>query len=362
MIRVGYLCEFSTLLGGERSLITFLNSARTLIEPIVVCPNSGDLVDALKRANIPCISWTRSTKKDDLAVFDHLQREGIEIIHGNSLSMAQAVHHAVERTHLPGVLHVRDIANLSERRWSIIRSIDRVIGVSRAVCDWITAAGIDESRLHLIYNAVDLNVWNQASPTLTRSELGLPPEGSLIACIGQICLRKGQDVFLRACERVAIQREDVSFLIIGERYSAKDESVVFERMLHDLSRSEVLSGRVHFLGYRHDVPMITRYVDLIVVPSRQEPLSRVLIESLASGVTCIASKVGGNGEIINDGDCGRLFTCDDDNELASCILDLLNDPGFHQRTKVNGPSFVLQTFSTSRQVSQIVDVYESILP
>lgn len=361
MIRVGFLCEFSTLLGGERSLITFLNAARTLIEPVVVCPPSGDLVDALKRSAIPCISWTQSTKKDDLAVFEHLQKEGIEIIHGNSLSMAQVVHYAMERTGLPGVLHVRDIANLSERRWSIIKSIEQVIGVSEAVCRWMVTAGIDKSRLHRIYNAVDLDIWNQASPTLTRGELGLPPKGKLIACVGQICLRKGQDLFLRACERVACQREDVSFLIIGERYSVKEESLAFERMLHECSRSQVLSGRFHFLGYRHDVPAITRHVDIVVVPSRQEPLSRVLIESVAVGIPCIASNVGGNGEIIIDGDFGRLFTSDDDEELSCCILDLLSDRGFNQRAKVNGPSFALKTFSTSRQVSQIVDIYRSLI-
>lgn len=362
MLRVAYLCEYSTLLGGERSLITFLKAARRVISPIVVCPESGDLVDALNRENIPTIAWTRSLKKDDDAVFDRLQKEGVEIVHGNSLSLAEVVEQAKAKTRLPAVLHIRDIANLSQRRWTIIKKIDRVLGVSKAVCHWLTAEGVEKSRLHLVYNAVDQDIWNQSVPSLARSDLGLPPNKRLIASIGQIGLRKGQDVFLRACERMANQIEDVDFLVIGQRYSAKEESITFERSLHELSQSRALSGRVHFLGYRHDVPALTRHVDIVVVSSRQEPLSRVLIESLASGVPCVASKVGGNEEIIVDDRFGRTFTIDDDRELADYLIDLLRDTRLAERTRMDGPAFISERFSATRQVQQILDVYKSLLP
>ena len=79
-------------------------------------------------------------------------------------------------------------------------------------------------------------------------ELGLPPESLLVGTIGQIGLRKGHDVLLRAAAAIAGRLPNVHYLIVGQRHSEKDESRQFERDLHEAS-SGPLAGRVHFLGF-----------------------------------------------------------------------------------------------------------------
>ena len=101
--------------------------------------------------------------------------------------------------------------------------------------------------------------------------------------------------------------------------------------------------------------------DLVIVPSRQEPLSRVLIESLAAGVPCLASKVGGNEEIIIDGRFGRCCSSDNAQELVQYAMAILNDSELIERTRREASSFVAERFSPERQVSQILEIYHSLL-
>ena len=361
MIRVAYLCEFSTYLGGERSLLTFLRAAKDICDPVVVCPQSGKFVDALDRASVERLAWTTRAKEDDAPLLAELKTRGVEIIHGNSLSLAEVVFRTSHALSIPGVLHVRDIASLSRRRWEIINQLSAVVGVSGAVAKWLREGGVDHDRLHQVYNSVDLSDLANRQTKKTVEELGLPANRRLIACVGQICLRKGQDLFLEACHRIAHKMADADFVVIGERYSVKEESVTFENRLRAMADSSPLAGRVHWLGYRHDVADLMRFVNLVVVPSRQEPLSRVLIESLAVGVPCVASRVGGNEEILHDGEFGLTFTSGDANELADQAMKILRDPTFSERTRLHGPAYIAERFSPAEQVDRILGIYRSIL-
>ena len=260
MIRVAYLCEFSTLLGGERSLLTFLRAAQASLEPIVVCPAVGNLVDALDREGIERLSWSGRPKDHDANLLSQLTHRGVRLVHGNSLSLADVVHRMSSALSVPSILHVRDIATLSQRRWSVMDQMNALIGVSIAVTDWLSRNGVEQKKIHQIYNGVDVRERQRNAINKTRLELGLPADCRLIACIGQICLRKGQDFFMQGCQQIAAARDDVHFLIVGERYSQKDESVAFEHRIREMSESSPLIDRVHFLGYRHDVAELMPWI------------------------------------------------------------------------------------------------------
>ena len=87
------------------------------------------------------------------------------------------------------------------------------------------------TRLHVIYNGIDGRNDSAFADGLAQSRIGLPPDAFLIATIGQICLRKGQDVFAQAAVLVAGEMPTAHFLLIGERYSAKPESVAFDESI-----------------------------------------------------------------------------------------------------------------------------------
>jgi glycosyltransferase involved in cell wall biosynthesis len=360
-IRVAYLCEFPTLLGGERSLLQFLRSCPAYdIDPIVVAPPEGLLADTLAKRNLPHVAWKPGTKQDRL--IRELASKHIELIHGNSLMVGDAALAVGAALGAPALTHVRDIMNLSPARLGRLASLAGLIAVSSAVREWLVGLGLPKDRISVIGNAVDPDrLSDEAIGPTIASELGLSDETRLIGCVGQICLRKGQDVFLSAAAEVARHAEDVAFVVIGARYSAKAESVQFEEALHEIARMPPLRGRVHFLGYRGDVPRILGRLDLLVVPSRQEPLSRVLLEGLALHVPAIATGVGGSPEILDGGRFGRLVPPDQPEELAAAMLEVLRERSAARDRASAASAWVRQRYSPETQARKIRQLYDRLL-
>ena len=154
-------------------------------------------------------------------------------------------------------------------------------------------------RTRVLYNGVDLSQFRPRPRTgwLLR-ELHVEAPAILIGAIGQIIQRKGQDVLAHSgCATLNDRLPQVHYVIIGSRYSEKDEARLYESNLHATFEKAGLRERAHFLGCREDVPEFLAEVDLLVHPARQEPLGRVLLEAGATGLPIIATDVGGTREI-----------------------------------------------------------------
>ncbi len=191
-----------------------------------------------------------------------------------------------QRLNIPAVVHVRDIYQLSASQWRILSKATSLIAVSPAVASYLIAGGIPPDQVHILPNGIH-SVASKVMP------LALPGPAPHVACIGQIALRKGQDIFAQAARALWEAGGDATFLLIGERYSNKQESIEFEQRVHRVASPIDLAGRWFHLGYRDDVRELLPHLAMVVVPSRQEPLSRVAIEALSAGVPVIATNVGG---------------------------------------------------------------------
>jgi glycosyltransferase involved in cell wall biosynthesis len=119
---------------------------------------------------------------------------------------------------------------------------------------------------------------------------------------------------------------NVNFVIVGQRYSQKQEALEYERQVHTAADSGPLRGRVHFLGVRSDVDQLLNEFTLLAHPARQEPLGRVLLEAAAAGVPVVATDVGGTREIFPaETGSACLVPPDDPAPLAAAIVLLLKD-------------------------------------
>jgi glycosyltransferase involved in cell wall biosynthesis len=361
-MRTAHLCEFSTLLGGERSLLTFLQAAAGVgVDPVVVAPAEGRLAQAVHSGGWKHLPWPSDPKSSVGAVAKPLADAGIDVIHANSLSLLDAASELRQALGRPAVLHVRDVYGLSKARRVRLASLDAVVAVSAPVARWLKSIGAPRDRLHIVSNGMEVRSVGEGGRLATRSELGLPEGRRLVATIGQISLRKGQDVFLRAAQRVAVGAPEVDFLVIGERYSVKGESQAYEEELRRLSSQPPLAGRVHWLGYREDVRDILQHVDLVVAASRQEPLSRALLESMAEGVAAVASDVGGNREILDGGRLGILVPVDDAVAAAAGISAILNDEDLRRRANIEGPAHVRRRYDPAAHAQAVAAVYRKVL-
>jgi len=323
MPRLALLSEFPTLAGGEQSMLSTLPALLADgFEITVLAPPGGPLEQAVRALGVafhPLVT-SRAARADGTGgtaaaslpnpppavphlssareqLSDQLRRLRPDLLHANSLAMARLAGPVAAQLSLASVAHLRDIVRLSAKAVGDINRNSRILAVSAATRQHHLAAGLDPSRSHVLYNGVDLGYFRPrpASGYLHR-ELDLPANARLIAMIGQICLRKGQDVFVRAASTLAKRDASLHFLVVGKRFSAKEESRQFELSARTFA-SEHLPGRMHWLGTRSDVARLMNELSLLLHPARQEPLGRVLLEGAASGLPVVATNVGGTAEI-----------------------------------------------------------------
>jgi glycosyltransferase involved in cell wall biosynthesis len=227
----------------------------------------------------------------------------------------------------PSIGHLRDIASLSARAVEDINHHRRLLAVSRATREFHVTQGIDAAKCAVVYNGVDLDLLRPRPATGYLHEVWqIPAKSRLVACIGQLGLRKGTEIALSAALEIAADVLDVHWLIVGERTSNKQESIEFEARLHSIAAQDVLAGRVHFLGSRTDIPQLLNECVLLVHSARQEPLGRVLLEAAASGVAVVATDVGGTREVFpTEVDGAILVPPDNCESLVKAVRDLLDD-------------------------------------
>jgi glycosyltransferase involved in cell wall biosynthesis len=121
-----------------------------------------------------------------------------------------------------------------------------------------------------------------------------------------------------------------------------------------------LGQHVHFLGYQTNLSPLYQAVDLLVIPSLNEPFGRVVIEAMRAGVPCVAANSGGIPEIVTDGDTGRLFPPTDVFALCQAVGDLLDDAAERQRLRENAGRMVRTRFTIEAQVEAVLQSYRQL--
>jgi glycosyltransferase involved in cell wall biosynthesis len=229
------------------------------------------------------------------------------------------------------------------------RIIDRIIAVS----EFVARRDVEQNMLPLdrvttIYNGVDLGRFRAESIRAAK-------DGAFtIVFAGQLIPEKGVDLLVEAVRRVAAAP--------GARLEMKVAGT--GRLRGELERlaSEVLPGRVEFLGQVEDVPALFRSADLAIFPSRwQEAFGLVIAEAMACRTPVIASDAGGIPEVVGaDGLAGLVFRNGDVDGLERQIRILLADPERRARMGQAGRERVEREFSITRMVEKYAALYEEL--
>lgn len=192
------------------------------------------------------------------------------------------------------------------------RWCDRVVCNSRAAADRLRGAGVAADKLVVIPNALPEECFAETFPAL--------PRGSARLRVGMIArmndASKNHRAFLHMAARVAPKFPNVQFVLVGDG--------PLRAGLEMIATDTGLGNRILFLGDRRDIPAVLASLDLTVLPSKSESLSNVILESMAAGVAVIATNVGGNVELVTDGETGLLAT-DDDEALLRAVETLLSN-------------------------------------
>ncbi len=350
-------------------LSTLEGLARAGYRACVAAPASGPLAETLQAAGIETAPFEPRDAQGVRLPLADLRRQLAEIVnrrspallHANSLAMGRVSGCVAAEAGLPSLSHLRDIVSLSRQAIADLNRHTRLLAVSEATRQFHIDQGLASEKTFVLHNGIDLERFCPRAPTgYLHAALGLPRDVPLIGTIGQISLRKGHDVLAAALARLGM-RMPFAWVIIGQRFSAKEESRQFEDHLRQAAVGP-LAGKVHFLGLRDDVDRILNELTLLVHPARQEPLGRVLLEAAAAGVAIVATEVGGTREIFPPESAAALLVPPDDvPAMSAAIGDLLDDGAQRQRLAANARRRAEEAFNLKRAVDGLVMHYEELL-
>jgi glycosyltransferase involved in cell wall biosynthesis len=384
------LCEHATLNGGERSMLSTLSGiTQAGYEVHVAAPATGPLAEALERKGIEVVAfeprdaWGVRYPLDNLRskLAAILKRHSYVLLHANSLAMGRLSGPVAVELSVPSLSHIRDIVNLSRQAISDLNCHRRLLAVSAATRVFHVARGVAGEKTFVLYNGVDLERFCPRGPEgYLHKELGLKNDVPLIGTIGQISLRKGHDVLAAALAELAssfgsesraegrgspapesFPERIFAWLILGQRYSDKEESRRFEAQLHESSAGR-LAGKIHFLGERGDVARVLHELTILVHPARQEPLGRVLLEAAAAGLAIVATDVGGTREIFPPlCAAASLVPPNDAQAMAAAVGEVLNDPALRRLLGQNARKRAEEAFDLRHAVAELLRHYAEII-
>lgn len=365
MRRVLLLCEYPTLNGGEQSLLALLPLLRTTADFhfAALAPPSGPLAEAFAAHDVEVLplevsaDGQRSQAALRAQIVRAIQQTKPDVVHANSLAMGRLAGPVAAAHGVPSIAHLRDIIGLSGQAIVDLNQNTRLLAVSAATRTHHISQGIDADKAFVVYNGVDLARFHPRphSGWLHR-QLQLPPDAMLIGTIGQLVLRKGHDVLAEAAALLARHFPRAHYVIVGERYSTKDEARDHEEHVRQRFARGDLAGRGHFLGVRHDVPEILTELCLLVHPARQEPLGRVLLEAAASGVPVVATDVGGTSEIFPPG-TALLVPPNDPVALAESMSAILNDGALREKLAASALDRARRCFDAAVAAAELARHY-----
>ena len=235
------------------------------------------------------------------------------------------------------------------------RFTDRIVALTDGEKnDYEKLSVCPSEKLLKIHSGVDVAQYMQPNGNMVEKKrsLGLDQNEAVIGFVGWLLPIKGPNYLLKAMDYVWHEHPETSLILVGKG----DLDV-------DL-RAEALrknaNGKVKFLGWREDVDEIMPVFDMLVLPSLNEGMGRVLVEAMAAGKPVVASRVGGIPDLVRHGETGYLVPPADVEALADGIKKLLDDPEKAWEMGQRGKESC-QQFSLEAMIQKLDDLYSGLI-
>ena len=225
----------------------------------------------------------------------------------------------------------------------------RVAMVGQQVYDRYIAGGLVEpDRAITVRNGIPVERFDPtpARRESARAALGLQESDLVLGCVGRLQALKNHLRLIDVMPALLAEHATLRLVIVGDG----PQRPVLQERIERLG----LVTQVVLAGQRSDVGDLLPAFDVFALPSQTEGLSIALLEACATGLAVVATRVGGNPEIIHDGETGMLVPVDDNDALRSAIAGLLRDAGRRNRLGSAARRWVAENAST-RSLRQAYD-------
>lgn len=209
---------------------------------------------------------------------------------------------------------------------------------------------IPSHKVATILNGIDLDRFQNLDTATMRHTLGIQPNSYVVGTVGRLVPVKNQALLIKAFARFADERP-AELVMVGDGPERQN--------LESLAAKLGVTSRVHFTGARRDIPAILASLDLFVLPSLSEGLSLTLLEAMAATRPVIATRVGGNPEVISDGKNGLLVASDDVEQLMEALCRMSGpNAAWREAIASSGRRTVEEQFSLDSMVHAYVQLYD----
>ena len=374
-LRILHFIESGGLYGAERVI---LNLSREMLHhgafvPVVGCivsheSEQNDLFDAAESEGIEAIKLVIPNSRFPLAmprIARELKRLNVGLIHSHGykpsvygflLKLLSGIP-VIATCHLwfemeKGPLKTRILIGLEKR---LYRWFPSVIAVSDDIRRVLIDNGVPGSRVSVVENGVSIeSLENPAQSTSSlRESLGLGADDFCVFNAGRLTRQKAQWILVKAADILKRRQIHVTVLIAGEGR--------LKEPLMEQSEQLQLGDRVKLLGFRRDVPELLAMSDVFALPSLDEGMPMILLESTSRGVPVITTAVGDIPKLIGDNESGLVIPKDDPESLADAIERLINDQPLRERLAGNARLKMQAIYSSPAMHQKYNQMYQSLL-
>lgn len=345
--------------GGQNQIVLTAEGQIALGHEVLVFANAkGELAARATQAAVP-VHHAEVGRGD-------LSWRTVSAIHAAVSAFGPDVIHVHESHGLPGAIFA---AGRGSRRPRLVASrrvdfplrlgsrlkygrMDRVLAVSRAVCDVLVKSGLPESKVALVHEGVkDRPAQPGGREALVA--LGVPTDSPVVGNVAQLVDHKDHATLLRAAAIVLAEKPECRFVICGEGPLRQD--------LGALARSLGISERVIFAGFRGDLDALIPCFDIFCLSSHLEGLGTSVLDAMCFSRPVVATRAGGIPDAVIEGETGRLPSPRDPAGLARALLETLDSDANRARYGAAGRQRFLKEFTSAAMTEATIASYGGAL-
>jgi len=312
------------------------------------CPKDRPFVNYAAARGVESVNW-RTFGKLDPATIIRLVRlirsRDIDLIHTHLSTASLLGAFAAKLARIPSIAHVHGLNSATCYRYG-----NRVIAVSEAVKRFLCAQGLDEEKVQVVYNGIDLDAFQSAPIAEVRQQFGWKTGQFVFGVFGRRASVKGQRTAIEAMFVLRQQGVGAKLVIAGDGPDKND--------LMESANVLGIGDSVLFAGFVEDVRELMSACDVIAVPSLKEGFGLAAVEAMALERPVVASNVGGLPEIVVPGETGFLCTPGDPAALAQALFELAGDRSCSEQMGKRGRERVIEHFEVRTQTSKLWNVLQ----
>lgn len=366
-INIAHVVHALDVGGLENGLVNVLNHLDDRFAHTIMClSRSGRMAERIKNPHVKIIEMHLPIDRFHFPVIRlarEFQRITPDIVHTRGWATVDAIW-AARIAGVPCVIHGehgREAGdpNGRNRKRNVVRKclsplVHQFVTVSDDLKSWlIRTVRIPETKVTTIHNGVDTRRFSPEARSAVRISLGLDDSVFTIGTVGRLDPVKDHTSLLQAFLPIARSAQRVCLIIAGDG--------PMRRAIESLSSELAISEKIRLLGERHDIPQVLKACDIFTLTSIAEGISNTILEAMASALPVVATRVGGNPELVDDGVSGYLVSARDVSALTAAYESYFYNPKLRDQHGRNARLRAEQKFSLERMASQYAQLYHGLM-